>query len=99
MWIRSNATSRSSWSSWLRGRICAGFKMAMKVLDAGRIGAAAMAVGIGQAALEAARSYATTRVTQGKPIAKFQVWRHKLAEHLTSVEAAKRLTYYATDCC
>jgi butyryl-CoA dehydrogenase len=82
-------------SSHIVGDRGAGFKMAMKVLDAGRIGAAAMAVGVGQAALEAARSYATTRVTQGRPIAKFQAVQMMVAEAATRLEAARALTYRA----
>jgi len=82
-------------ASRLIGKRGAGFKMAMSVLDAGRIGAAAMAVGIGQAALEAARSYATTRVTQGRPIAKFQAVQLMVAEAATRLEAARALTYQA----
>jgi len=82
-------------TSRLVGERGAGFKMAMKVLDAGRIGAAAMAVGIGQAALEATRSYATTRVTGGRPIAKFQAVQLMVAEAATRLEAARALTYQA----
>jgi len=81
--------------SRLVGERGAGFKMAMRVLDAGRIGVAAMAVGIGQAALEAARSYATTRVTGGRPIAKFQAVQLMIAEAATRLEAARALTYQA----
>jgi butyryl-CoA dehydrogenase len=82
-------------SSHLIGDRGAGFRMAMKVLDAGRIGAAAMAVGIGQAALEAATSYATSRVTAGRPIAKFQAVQMMIAEAATRLEAARALTYRA----
>jgi len=82
-------------SSHVVGDRGAGFKMAMKTLDAGRIGAAAMAVGVGQAALEAARSYATTRVTGGRPIAKFQAVQMMVAEAATRLEAARALTYQA----
>jgi butyryl-CoA dehydrogenase len=82
-------------ASHLVGERGAGFKMAMKALDTGRIGAAAMAVGIGQAALEAARSYATTRVTGGRPIAKFQAVQLMIAESATRLEAARALTYQA----
>jgi butyryl-CoA dehydrogenase len=81
--------------SRLVGERGAGFKMAMRVLDAGRIGVAAMAVGIGQAALEAARSYATTRVTGGRPIEKFQAVQLMVAEAATRLEAARALTYQA----
>jgi alkylation response protein AidB-like acyl-CoA dehydrogenase len=82
-------------SSHLVGERGAGFRMAMKVLDAGRIGAAAMAVGVGQAALEAARSYATSRVTQGRPIASYQAVQMMIAEAATRLEAARALTYQA----
>ena len=82
-------------ASHLIGERGEGLRMAMSVLDAGRIGAAAMAVGIGQAALEAARSYATTRVTGGRPIAKFQAVQLLVAESATRLEAARALTYQA----
>ncbi len=82
-------------ASHLVGERGEGLRMAMSVLDAGRIGAAAMAVGIGQAALEAARSYATTRVTGGRPIAKFQAVQLLVAESATRLEAARALTYQA----
>jgi alkylation response protein AidB-like acyl-CoA dehydrogenase len=82
-------------ASRLVGERGAGFKMAMSMLSVGRIGAAAMAVGIGQAALEAARSYATTRVTGGRPIAKFQAVQLMVAESATRLEAARALTYQA----
>ncbi|MEA3409133.1 MAG: acyl-CoA dehydrogenase family protein [Candidatus Eisenbacteria bacterium] len=81
--------------SHIVGERGAGFRMAMKALDTGRIAAAAMAVGIGQAALEAARSYATTRVTGGRPIAKFQAVQLMVAEAATRLEAARALTYQA----
>ena len=82
-------------ASHIVGERGAGFRMAMKVLDAGRIGAAAMAVGVGQAALEAATAYATSRVTQGRPIAKFQAVQLMVAEAATRLEAARALTYQA----
>jgi len=81
----------------LIGKRGAGFKMAMKVLDGGRIGAAAMAVGVGQAALDAARSYALSRVTGGRPIAKFQAVQLMIAEMATRLEAARALTYRAAE--
>ena len=79
----------------LLGARGAGFKMAMKVLDGGRIAAAAMAVGVAQAALEAATSYARSRVTQGRPIAKLQAVQFMVAEAATRLEAARALTYQA----
>lgn len=79
----------------LVGERGAGFKMAMKALDGGRIAAAAMGVGVGQAALEAATGYAKSRVTQGRPIAKFQAVQLMIAEAATRLEAARALTYRA----
>ena len=79
----------------LIGERGAGFRMAMKALDGGRIAVAAMAVGVGQAALDAARSYARSRVTQGRPIAKLQAVQFMIAEAATKLEAARSLTYQA----
>ncbi len=50
-----------------------------------------------QLAVEDAVVYAKERKTFGRPIMGFQVWRHKMVEHLTNIEAARRLTYYAVD--
>lgn len=72
-----------------------GFKIAMLTLDAGRIGIAAQAVGIAQAALDEALKYAQERVAFGKPLAAFQAIQFKLAEMKTKVEAARLLTYQA----
>jgi alkylation response protein AidB-like acyl-CoA dehydrogenase len=69
-----------------------GFKDVMRVLDGGRIGIAAMAVGLGRAALDAAAKYAIEREQFGKPIAEFQGISFKLAEMSTELEAA-RLMY------
>jgi alkylation response protein AidB-like acyl-CoA dehydrogenase len=69
-----------------------GFRDVMRVLDGGRIGIAAMAVGLGRAALEAAARYALEREQFGKPIAEFQGISFKLAEMSTELEAA-RLMY------
>ena len=55
-----------------------GFKIAMSTLDGGRIGIAAQALGIAQAALEAATSYSMQRTTFGKPIASHQVTRQRV---------------------
>jgi len=79
----------------LVGERGAGFKMALKALDGGRIAAAAMGVGLGQAALDAARAYAKDRVTQGRPIAKLQAVQFMIAEAATRLEAARALTYQA----
>jgi hypothetical protein len=72
-----------------------GFIDAMKVLDAGRIGIAALAVGLAQGAFEAARDYARERRQFGQPIATFQAIRWKLADNATRIEAARLLTYRA----
>jgi alkylation response protein AidB-like acyl-CoA dehydrogenase len=72
-----------------------GFIQTMQVLDAGRIGIAALAVGLAQGAYDAARSYALNRRQFGQPIAYFQAIRWKLANMATSIEAARLLTYRA----
>ncbi|OEH93232.1 acyl-CoA dehydrogenase [Bacillus solimangrovi] len=74
-----------------------GFKIAMANLDVGRIGIAAQALGIAEAALEHATEYAKERVQFGKPIALQQGIGFKLADMATSVEAAKLLIYRAAD--
>jgi alkylation response protein AidB-like acyl-CoA dehydrogenase len=72
-----------------------GFVNTMSVLDAGRIGIAALAVGLAQGAYEAARNYARERRQFGQPIAFFQAIRWKLADMATRIEAARLLTYQA----
>lgn len=72
-----------------------GFKIAMANLNVGRIGIAAQALGIGEAALEHAIAYAKEREQFGKPIAHNQGISFKLADMATEVEAAKLLTYNA----
>ena len=72
-----------------------GFKIAMANLNAGRIGIAAQALGIGEAALEHAVQYAKEREQFGKPIAENQGISFKLADMATEVEAAKLLVYQA----
>ena len=79
----------------LLGQEGEGFKIAMSNLDSGRIGIAAQALGIAEAALDAASSYAKERVQFGKPIAAQQGVGFKLADMATSVEAAKLLIYRA----
>ena len=64
-------------------------------LDGGRIGIAAQAVGIAQAALELATGYARERAAFGGPIARFQAIQHKLADMQTEIEAARALTWRA----
>ncbi|RMG19675.1 MAG: acyl-CoA dehydrogenase [Deltaproteobacteria bacterium] len=72
-----------------------GFKVAMSTLDGGRIGIAAQALGIAQAAFELARDYALEREAFGGPIAKLQAIQFKLADMATRLEAARMLTYRA----
>ncbi len=72
-----------------------GFINALQVLDAGRIGIAALAVGLAQGAYEAALRYADERMAFGKTINRFQAIQWKLADNATRVEAARLLTYRA----
>jgi len=72
-----------------------GFKIAMTALDGGRIGIAAQSVGLAQAALDAAVSYAKEREQFGQPISKFQGLRWMLADMATELEAARQLTFAA----
>src|SRR6201985_2743131 len=73
----------------------AGFKQFLQVLDIGRIGVAAMGVGLAQGALDQALAYAKERRAFGRPIAKFQTIQAKLADMATEIEAARLLTYRA----
>ena len=72
-----------------------GFVNTLQVLDSGRIGIAALAVGLAQGAHEAARDYAKERRQFGQPIAGFQAIQWKLADNATRIEAARLLTYRA----
>ncbi|MGD6842296.1 acyl-CoA dehydrogenase [Bacillus infantis] len=72
-----------------------GFKIAMANLDAGRIGIAAQALGIAEAALEAAVAYSKERSQFGKPISHQQGIGFKLADMATNVEASRLLVYQA----
>ena len=68
-----------------------GFKRAMESLNAGRVGIGAQAVGVAQAALDAALAYAKTRVAFGRPIAELQAIQFMLADMSTQIEAARLL--------
>ena len=72
-----------------------GFVNALQVLDAGRIGIAALAVGLAQGAYEAARTYAFERRQFGQPIGAFQSIRAKLVDAALRIEGARLLTYRA----
>jgi butyryl-CoA dehydrogenase len=72
-----------------------GFRIAMEVLDAGRIGIAAQALGIAQAAFEASSDYALEREQFGKPLAQHQAIQFMIADMATRIEAARLLTFKA----
>jgi alkylation response protein AidB-like acyl-CoA dehydrogenase len=76
----------------LCGREGDGFIQSMEILDGGRISIAALAVGIGRGALDAAAAYARQRRQFNRPIAAFQAVRFKLADMATAVDAARLLT-------
>ncbi|MDX6640890.1 MAG: hypothetical protein QOF12_1901 [Solirubrobacteraceae bacterium] len=73
----------------------AGFKQFLHILDIGRIGVAAMGVGLAQGALDEALAYAKERRAFGQPISKFQAIQAKLADMVTEIEAARLLVYKA----
>jgi short-chain 2-methylacyl-CoA dehydrogenase len=73
----------------------AGFKQFLRVLDIGRIGVAAMGVGLAQGALDQALAYAKQRQAFGRPISKFQAIQIKLADMSCEIEAARLLVYKA----
>jgi butyryl-CoA dehydrogenase len=72
-----------------------GFKIAMQTLDGGRIGIAAQALGIAQAAYEAALAYAKDRKAFGQPITQFQAIQFMLADMATEIDAARLLVWRA----
>ena len=72
-----------------------GFKQFLQILDIGRIGVAAMGVGLAQGALDLAIAYANERVAFGQKIGKFQAIQAKIADISAEIEAARLLTYRA----
>jgi short/branched chain acyl-CoA dehydrogenase len=72
-----------------------GFRQFLQTLDGGRIGVAAMGVGLAQGALDEALAYAKQRIAFGQPIASYQAIQTKLADLSTEIEAARLLTYRA----
>jgi short/branched chain acyl-CoA dehydrogenase len=72
-----------------------GFKQFLHILDIGRIGVAAMGVGLAQGALEQALAYAKQRRAFGRPISKFQAVQGKLADMSTEIAAARLLVHKA----
>ena len=74
-----------------------GFYYIMRNFQGERLVAAILAVAGMQEIVEEALRYGQERKAFGRPIGSFQVWKHKFVEHLTSIEAARRLTYHACD--
>ncbi len=99
--IRASATSEIIFDNYecpvenRLGEEGEGFKIALSVLDAGRIGIAAQAVGIAEAALDASISYAQEREAFGKKIGQFQMIQQKLADMKCRIEASRLLVYQA----
>jgi len=99
--IRASATSELIFEDCripaenLLGKEGEGFKIAMTVLDAGRIGIGTQALGIAEAAYEATRQYAVDRVAFGKSIGQFQGTGFKIADMKTRIEASRLLIYNA----
>ncbi len=99
--IRASATSELVFENYLcpvedvLGKPGDGFKIAMTVLDAGRIGIAAQALGIAEAAYEASVAYARQRQAFGSPIGSFQMIQAKIADMKTRIEASRQLIYNA----
>jgi short-chain 2-methylacyl-CoA dehydrogenase len=79
----------------LLGRRGEGFKQFLQILDGGRIGVAAMGVGLAQGALDEAISYSKERQAFGQPIGKFQAIQAKIADISAQIEAARLLVYRA----
>jgi butyryl-CoA dehydrogenase len=79
------------------GELNCGYRDAMTILDGGRIGIGAMAVGIARAALKQSIAYAKQRRQFGKPIAEFEAIQWKLADIATEIDAARLLVYRAAD--
>ncbi len=77
----------------LVGHRGAGLKQFLQVLDIGRIGVAAMGIGLAQGAVDQALAYATQRRAFGQPISRFQTIQAKLADMTTEIEAARLLVY------
>jgi alkylation response protein AidB-like acyl-CoA dehydrogenase len=79
----------------LLGKVGGGLSVALAALDGGRIGIASQALGIGTAALDAARAYVKERRQFGKALAEFQAIQFRLADVATELEAARLLTMRA----
>lgn len=79
------------------GAVDQGFRLAMWALQGGRVGVAAQALGIGEAAIAEAIAFAKTRHTFGQPIARYEAIQWMLADVATELEAARMLTWKAAD--
>jgi len=79
----------------LIGEVGDGFKQALAVLDGGRVGIAALSVGIAQGALDASLKYARERIQFGRSLSEFQAIQWKLADMATEIDAARLLTQKA----
>ena len=101
MGIRASDTTELSFEECkvpkenLLGKENEGFKIALSLLDSGRIGIAGQALGIAQAALNEALKYSKERVQFGQAICNFQAIQFKLADMATQIECARLLTYRA----
>lgn len=99
--IRASATSEIVYDNYacpvenVLGKVGEGFKIAMTVLDAGRIGIASQALGIAEAAYEASVQYARERQAFGEAIGSFQMIQAKIADMKTRIEASRHLIYNA----
>src|SRR6185436_4701288 len=99
--IRASATSEMVFEDYRcpvadrLGEEGEGFKIAMMVLDAGRIGIASQALGIAGAAYKASVEYAKQREAFGQKIGEFQGIQYKIADMKTRIEASRLLTYNA----
>lgn len=99
--IRASATSEIIFDAYQcpvenrLGQEGEGFKIAMTVLDAGRIGIASQALGIAEAAFEASVQYAKEREAFGKKIGQFQMIQQKLADMKVRIDASRLLIYQA----
>ena len=83
--------------SYLLGQLNAGFLHIMQNFQGERLVAALMATSGMEHQLRHAIKYAEERSVFGRPVSKFQVWRHKFAEHMSAIRAAKMLAYHAVD--
>jgi alkylation response protein AidB-like acyl-CoA dehydrogenase len=98
MGLNSSSTADIAFESTPAERLGApggGMRVALSTLDGGRIGIAAQAVGIAQAALEVATGYAKERHAFGRPLGGFQAIQQKLADMQTEIEAARALVWRA----